>query len=71
MQQDDLIRWSIAVGIALGVWLLGWIVTRLVLPRVARVVGRSETQVDDLLLAAVRPHVPLWFLGIGVLIATR
>lgn len=71
MQQDDLIRWAIAVGIAVGVWFIGWIVTRLILPRIARLVQRSETRVDDLLLAAVRPHVPLWFLGIGILIATR
>lgn len=64
-------QYGIGFGIAVGVWLFGWVFTRLVLPRIAHAVMRSRTHVDDLLVAAIRPHIPLWFLGAGIAIAIR
>ena len=71
MAELDWVRYGTGLGIAAGVWFLGWLFTRLILPRIARVVMRSETHIDDLLVAAIRPHIPLWFLGAGIVVAIR
>jgi small-conductance mechanosensitive channel len=71
MSQDELTRWGTAVGVALGIWLIGWLFTRIILPRITHAVMRSQTKIDDILVAVIRPHVPLWFLGLGVVIGIR
>ena len=65
------VQYGIGLAIALGVWFFGWMFTRLILPRIAHVVMRSETSIDDLLVASIRPHIPLWFLGAGIVVAIR
>jgi small-conductance mechanosensitive channel len=64
---------SILIGsaVGIGVWLIGWLVTHLLLPGVVRLSKRSSTDIDDLLLAAVRPHVPIWFLALGAALGAR
>jgi small-conductance mechanosensitive channel len=71
MSQDEMTRWATAIGIAVGIWLVGWIFTRIILPRITHATLQSQTQVDDILVAVIRPHVPLWFLGIGIVIGIR
>jgi small-conductance mechanosensitive channel len=57
--------------VGVGVWLVGWLVTRLLLPRIAQLLSRSRTDLDDLLLAATRPHISLWFLALGATVGAR
>ena len=58
-------------GVGAGVWLVGWLVAHLLLPRIAQLTSRSSTDVDDLLIAAVRPHLPVWFLALGLSLGAR
>jgi small-conductance mechanosensitive channel len=71
MDRAELLRWSIGAGIAAGVGVLGWLVRRFVAARLARWIGRTATDLDDALLAAASPQVPLWFLALGVSLGVR
>lgn len=71
LSPDNLIFWARPVGVALGIWFIGWVFTRFVLPRIVHATLKSETQIDDILVDTVRPHIPLWFLGLGIAIAIR
>lgn len=71
MTQEDIIRWSIAVSIAIGTWIAGWLFQRVALRWLTRAFHRTRTELDDLLLGSLRPHVPLWFLLLGVGLALR
>ena len=64
-------QYGIAAGTALGVWFVGWLFTRFLLPTISRAVVHTDTDVDDIAIEAVSPHVPLWFLGVGIAIAAR
>jgi small-conductance mechanosensitive channel len=68
---DNLILWARPVGTALGVWLIGWLFTRFVLPRIVHAALKSQTRIDDILIETIRPHIPLWFLALGITIAIR
>jgi small-conductance mechanosensitive channel len=63
--------WLVAIGVAAGVWIVGWLAMRLLLAWLPRLLKHSRTQVDDLLFSAVRPHLPLWFLALGLVIGAR
>jgi small-conductance mechanosensitive channel len=63
--------WGLGLGIAAGGWLLGWAVRALVMPLLRRIAARSRTRVDDALFAALRPHVPVWFLLAGIVVGSR
>ena len=63
--------WLRAILVAAGIWLFGWVLVRLSLAWLPRLLHRSKTQVDDVLFAAVRPHVPFWFLALGLVIGAR
>jgi small-conductance mechanosensitive channel len=71
MSQDDVVRWAVAGGIALGIGLVGWLIGRFVLGAAVRILHRTPTDLDELLLGALRPHVPVWFLLLGVVVAVR
>lgn len=71
MDEALLRAWLTALAIAAGAWALGWLARALALPLLCKVVARSRTQVDDVLLTALRPHVPLWFLLLGVVVGAR
>ncbi len=71
MDQALLNRILVGTGLAAGAWLLGWVLTRLLLPRVAQVFSRTKTNLDDILLAALKPHIPLWFLLLGLVVGLR
>jgi small-conductance mechanosensitive channel len=59
-------QWLIAVGVAAGVWLLGWLILHLALEPLRRLMRQSKTHVDDLALRTVRKQLPIWFLAFGV-----
>ena len=65
------IRWSSGVLIGAGVWLTGWLLGRVLLRRLARFLHRTPTELDDLLIAAVRPHVPVWSALLGAAVGAQ
>jgi small-conductance mechanosensitive channel len=71
LQQETINRILIGAGIAVGAWALGWLCARLILPLIAKAFSRTRTQIDDIALAALRPHVPFWFLLLGVVLGMR
>lgn len=71
MNASRLEDWLLGLAIAAGGWALGWLLRLTVLPPIARLAGRSRTQVDDVLLTTLRPHVPVWFLLLGVVVGAR
>jgi small-conductance mechanosensitive channel len=66
MTSDLLKQLLMGTGVAVGAWIAGWIFARLILPRVAQLFSKTSTHVDDIILAALRPHVPIWFLLLGL-----
>lgn len=71
MSHDDVIRWTIGLAVALAIWLLGWLLGGAVLGRLMRLLRRTATDLDDILLAAVRPQVPVWSALLGVVVGGR
>lgn len=71
MSQETITRWSVGLAVALAVWLGGWLVGRLALRRLAAVLRRTPTDLDDLLLAAVRPRVPVWSALVGIVLGAQ
>jgi small-conductance mechanosensitive channel len=68
---DSSKSWLLGIGIAVAVWLVGWLLVRLLLARLPGLLRRSQTWVDDLLFAALKPHLPIWFLALGLVIGAR
>lgn len=71
MHQDDILRWVLAVALALASGLVGWLLRRLVAGRLAKLVRGTDSDLDDAILHAVSPHVPLWLGAIGAIIGVR
>lgn len=71
MDADTLRERLLPYGLTLGVWLVGWLFTRLVLPLIARLIRKTPTDIDELALDSLRRHVPIWFLALGVVIGSR
>jgi small-conductance mechanosensitive channel len=63
--------WGIGIAIAAGGWLLGWLVRVVMVPLIRRLVSRSSTRLDDAVFASLGPHVPVWFLVLGVVVGSR
>ncbi len=71
MTNETLIRWLVGVGLVTGTWAIGWLFRRFGLARLAQLVRRTPTDLDEMLLDAVRPHVPVWFLLAGLAVGAR
>jgi small-conductance mechanosensitive channel len=67
----DLLKRLLPYGLALGVWVVGVLFNRLLLPQIARLLRKTPTDIDELALDSLRRHVPLWFLALGVEVGTR
>jgi len=63
--------WWIALAALLGTILLGFVVRYLIRRRIASWVTRTSTDLDDLAFAALRGHLPIWFLLAGIVVAAR
>jgi small-conductance mechanosensitive channel len=63
--------WPLGIVVTLAVGLVGWLLVRVGLAGIPGLLRRSKTAVDDLLFAAFRPHLLLWFLALGVVIGAR
>jgi small-conductance mechanosensitive channel len=54
-------QWLVALGVLVGAWLLGYLVSVVVVRRLSVRFKSTTTDLDDIILAAVRRHLPLWF----------
>ena len=64
-------RWLMAAGALMGALVLGYLARSVVIGRIAALVSRTETDFDDVLLAATRRQVPFWFFLGGLVVAAR
>jgi len=64
-------QWLLAGGALLAALLLGFAIRGTVLNRLARLFARTDTDLDDLLLAVIRRHLPIWAALAGVALAAR
>lgn len=71
MSQEQMLHWATAAAIAVAIWLVGWVVRRYAFSMFVRLSHHSPTDLDDLLLAALRPHIPIWFLLLGITVGLR
>jgi len=71
MSREDLIRWSTGLGLVLVIWLFGWITRRFLLKGLQKLARFTSTDLDEMLLDAVRPHVPWWFFVLGMVVAAH
>lgn len=67
----DLMAWSVGLATGVAVWLVAWALGRALLGRLMRLLHRTPTDLDDLLLAAARPQIPVWSASVGVALATQ
>lgn len=67
----DVSRYAPAAGVLVGFPVLGLLVLRALLPRLARLASRSSWRVDDYLIDAVRWPLVAWFALGGVAAAAR
>ncbi len=63
--------WTPPAAVLAGSVLLGYIFRALILRWLSALFRRTQSDLDDLVLAALRPHIPLWFLLGGLGLAGR
>lgn len=63
--------WAAPGGVFLGAVLLGYIVQRVIIKKLEVLFAKTQTDLDDLLLAAIRRHLPIWFILGGLTVAAR
>ena len=63
--------WLAALALVLAALVLGYGVRLFVFPRIVRLAARTATDLDDLVLAAVKHHIPLWFVLGGFALAAH
>lgn len=68
---EALESWLASIAIVASACLVGYGVRLIVVPRLARISSRTATDLDDLLLASVKKHIPFWFLLAGVVLAAH
>ena len=71
MSREAIVRWAIAAGLTALIALVGLVSRKFLAGRIARLLSRTRTDLDDILLASVSSHVPLWFLVLGVVLGLR
>jgi small-conductance mechanosensitive channel len=63
--------WIAAIAALVGMTLLGPIIRALLVHRLQGLLQRTETKWDDLALASVRRHIPVWFFLGGLVLAAH
>lgn len=71
MERTEDLRWLLAAATVLGSGVSGWVLKRLLVGRIARLLRRTATGLDDALLEAVSPLVPFATTVVGVVVAAR
>jgi small-conductance mechanosensitive channel len=64
-------QWLTGIAVAGSVWLLGWLVLRLLLRPLTRLFRHTKTELDDILVVALKNHIPIWFLALGLAVGAR
>jgi len=64
-------QWLTAGAIAVGVWIVGWLVIHFAIIPLRQFFRRTKSQMDDIIIGIVRRHAPVWFLALGVDIGSR
>jgi len=59
-----------AAAFAIAV-VLGYVAKYVIVRKVTQLSARTETDLDDLVIGAIRRHIPLWFVIGGVIVAAR
>jgi small-conductance mechanosensitive channel len=68
---DTIEAWTPAIAVLVGAVVIGYLVKTIVVSRLGALFAKTKTNVDDLLLAALRKHIPIWFFLLGLAIAAR
>lgn len=63
--------WLLPLGLLVAAGVLGYLAKLFVVKKLARLTSRTATDLDDLLIASIRRHVPFWFLLGGAALAAR
>jgi small-conductance mechanosensitive channel len=63
---NDLRRWLVALAIAVGTMIVVHVVLRHLLPRLARLAGRTRTQWDDLVIGALARTRSFFSIALGI-----
>jgi small-conductance mechanosensitive channel len=71
MELSEVESWLVALAVVMAAAVLGYAVRLFVIPRLARISSRTATDLDDLLLASIKKHVPYWFVLGGVVLAAH
>ena len=71
MDREVALRWSFSILLAAGIWFMGWLFRRFALRGLVRLSRHTTTDLDEMLLAALRPHLHVWFLVLGIAVAVR
>ena len=71
MSQEHILRWAAGLAVGLAVWLVGWLLGRLLLRRMRRLLHRTPTELDDLVVAAAQPQIPVWSALLGVALGAQ
>lgn len=71
MSLQVLESWLLPLAVVVVAGVLGYLARILVVQKLARLSSRTATDLDDLLLASIKRHVPFWFLMGGVALAAR
>ena len=71
MDADIRDQWLLALAVLAGSALLGYAARAVFIRRIAAVLARTKTDIDDLLLESTRRHVPLWFVFGGLAAAAH
>jgi len=69
--REPWVGWAIGGGIAVGFWLVGWVLRRIVFVQLTKLFRRTQTEVDDVIVSSLAPYLPFWFLLAGVTIGMR
>lgn len=71
LNDSRILSLAIPIGLFIAVFLAGWVLRGIVIRGLERWAQRSTTQVDDLVVDAVRKPFVLWILILALLVATR
>jgi small-conductance mechanosensitive channel len=69
--QEVLVRWAVALGAGIAVSLAAWLAGRPLVQSLTRLLHRTRTELDDLILSSARPHIWFWALLLGILVSVH
>ena len=71
MTREALLHWAAGIAVALALWFAGLLIAKFLANRLARLVRKTPTEVDDLFFAAFRAQIPVWSGILGVVLGAQ